>query len=118
LIEELADGVCYVEHALFNIHVPPHGTELDKAPRLDKDLRPTKGGGELEHVGSLAVRAAIEKHQPLVSLHGHIHESRGFCRIGETICFNPGSEYSEGILHGVLLEIENGHLVNYLLTAG
>ncbi len=117
-IDSLAGDIQDIERALFNIHVPPRGTELDKAPRLDRELRPTKGGAELEHVGSSAVRDALEKYQPLASLHGHIHESRGFCRIGKTMCFNPGSEYAEGILHGVILEIDDGELTNYMLTAG
>ena len=47
------------------------------------------------HAGSTAVRASIEKHQPLVGLHGHIHESKGFVTLGRTLCLNPGSEYGK-----------------------
>ena len=68
--------------------------------------------------GSTAVRTAIEKNQPVVGLHGHIHESRGFVKIGRTLCLNPGSEYTEGILRGVIVELEGKGVKNYLLTVG
>jgi Icc-related predicted phosphoesterase len=68
-------------------------------------------------VGSTAVRTAIERHQPLLSLHGHIHESRGVQRIGRTVCINPGSVYGEGILQGVIVELADEH-VRYSLTDG
>ena len=56
-----------------------------------------KGGMPvISGVGSTAVRDALEKYQPMLSLHGHIHESRGEARIGRTLAINPGSEYSEG----------------------
>jgi Icc-related predicted phosphoesterase len=61
-------------------------------------------------VGSTAVRKIIEKYQPLLGLHGHIHESAGFVRIGRTQCLNPGSEYAEGILRGFLVEIEGAKI--------
>ncbi|RLG63511.1 hypothetical protein DRO02_06455 [archaeon] len=60
----------------------------------------------MTHAGSKSVRYVIEKYQPLVSLHGHIHESFGFCKIGRTYCVNPGSEYAEGILRAFLVEID------------
>ena len=68
--------------------------------------------------GSSAVRSAIEKHQPLLGLHGHIHESKGFVKIGRTFCVNPGSEYGEGILRGVIIDLEDGKVKNFLLTQG
>ena len=57
-------------------------------------------------VGSKSVRAIIEKYQPLLGMHGHIHECRGFMNIGRTRCMNPGSEYTEGILSAYLIEID------------
>ena len=68
--------------------------------------------------GSPSVRAAIEKFQPLLGLHGHIHESRGNIKIGRTICLNPGSEYTEGILRGALIDIEETKVTDFMLTAG
>jgi uncharacterized protein len=56
--------------------------------------------------GSEAVRSVIETYQPLVALHGHIHESRGVAKLAKTVCLNPGSEYIEGVLHGALLEFD------------
>ena len=41
-------------------------------------------------VGSRAVREAIEKTQPLLGLHGHVHESPGAQKLGRTLCVNPG----------------------------
>jgi len=59
----------------------------------------------MEPVGSTAVRELIEEYQPPLSLHGHIHESRGKTRIGETIAINPGSVYSEGSLQGAVIDL-------------
>jgi hypothetical protein len=70
------------------------------------------------HAGSTAVRASIEKHQPLVGLHGHIHESKGFVRIGRTLCLNPGSEYGDGILRGAIVSLEGNRVKEFLLTSG
>ena len=68
--------------------------------------------------GSASVRKAIETYQPLLGLHGHIHESKGFLKVGRTLCLNPGSEYSEGILRGALVELDDGEVKNFLLTQG
>ncbi len=106
--------------ALFNFHVPPYDSELDLGPQLDNQLRPVLVGGQpnIVPLGSTAVREAIERYQPLAGLHGHIHESRGASKIGRTICINPGSEYSEGILRGVLLNLRDGQVVSYQLISG
>ena len=69
-------------------------------------------------VGATSVRKAIEEYQPLLGLHGHIHESRGVARLGRTICINPGSRYNEGILQGVIIDLEGNCVRNYQLTAG
>ena len=68
--------------------------------------------------GSQAVRAWIEKIQPSLSLHGHIHESRGVQKIRKTTIINPGSEYSEGILKGVVIMLEKGKVKDYIFTNG
>jgi Icc-related predicted phosphoesterase len=119
-IEEMVSSVTNMRNCIFNFHCPPAETSIDLAPRLDENLTPilAPGGGfEMIHVGSLAVRRAIEKHQPMLGLHGHIHESRGFVNIGSTLCLNPGSEYLEGVLRGVLIDL-NDHVKSYLLTEG
>lgn len=98
---------------LFNMHCPPRDTLLDLAPKLDKaTLKPivTALGPQMEHVGSTAVREAIEELKPCVSLHGHIHEQHCSDRVGDTVCFNPGSEYGAGHLRGVYLVFNDGVL--------
>ena len=105
---------------ILNFHAPPYDSTLDSAPELGADLRPVMIGGSenIIPVGSKAVREMIEKFQPLVGLHGHIHECRGAVEIGKTLCLNPGSEYSEGILRGALVNISQGKLLSYQFVAG
>lgn len=107
------------KQAIFNFHVPPHGTPLDLCPQLDDEFRVvTVGGNPIPiHAGSRAVRTLIEEFQPLVSLHGHIHESRNAVKLGRTFAINPGSEYSEGVLLGALVWLKDGK-VKHTLTAG
>jgi Icc-related predicted phosphoesterase len=77
-------------------------------------------GGQLVMfgAGSASVRHAIEIHQPLLGLHGHIHESPGAVKLGRTLCINPGSEYGEGVLRGCLVNIANGKIDSYQMTTG
>lgn len=119
LIESLAKQVKNPQQAVFNLHVPPYDTNLDIAPELDENLTPKlslTGGFKMVPVGSTAVRKAIEKYQPLVGLHGHIHESRSAQKIGKTLCINPGSEYGEGVLRGVVLEFSKKGLEDHIFT--
>jgi uncharacterized protein len=120
-IEKLAAEVTDPSRSVFNLHVPPIRTAIDKAPALDDSLKPiVKGGAVLmESVGSEAVRAVIERHQPMLSLHGHIHESRGAIKIGRTLCINPGSEYADGVLQGALVEFNaRKGIKSYQLPSG
>jgi len=105
-------------NAIFNIHVPPYKSSLDEAPELDKDLRPKMAGQALKPVGSTALRKAIEETQPLLGLHGHIHEGRGATRIGKTLCINPGSMYEQGTLLGAIVKLGKNKIENYVLTTG
>lgn len=116
LLEELPDK----SHCIFNFHAPPYDSTLDIAPELDSNLKAVMVGGQphMISVGSKAVREMIEKYQPIVGLHGHIHECRGAIKIGRTLCVNPGSEYSEGILRGVLIHIADGKLLSYQFVTG
>lgn len=123
MIEGLAGGVADTRHAIFNFHVPPVDSTLDTCPMLDWSTNPptqvVKGGQAVMHgAGSKAVRRAIETHQPLLSLHGHIHESGGVIKIGRTTSVNPGSEYGEGVLRGCLLTLARDEVKHYQLTAG
>ena len=104
--------------SIFNFHDPPVKSGLDDAPALTEKLD-IKGGGRITRaVGSVAVREAVEKIQPLLGLHGHIHESKGIAKIGRTVCINPGSVYEEGTLMGAIIDLEGGKLKQYFLTAG
>ncbi len=108
-IEAMTSQVNDMKNCIFNFHCPPFDAVIDYAPLLDENMKPVlTAGGEPEMipVGCKAVRAAIEKYQPLYGLHGHIHESKGFTRIGRTICLNPGSEYGEGVVRGVILVLD------------
>jgi len=119
-IENMASNVKNMESCIFNLHCPPFNTLIDRAPQLDETLKVVTKSGEkvIIPVGSVAARNAIRKYQPLLGLHGHIHESRGVEKLGRTLCLNPGSEYNEGILRGVIIDLENGAIKSYLFTSG
>jgi uncharacterized protein len=105
---------------IFNLHCPPYGTTLDKAPELSSDLRVLTDGGEprIISVGSRAVRALIEQVQPVLSLHGHIHESKAVAKIGRTTCVNPGSAYSEGVIDGAVVDVRGDKVKSCQLVTG
>jgi len=119
-IAAMMAGVQDPSNCVFNLHAPPHGSGLDSAPLLDEELR-LKGGlghAEMGAVGSSAVREAIERWQPLLGLHGHIHESGGMMKIGRTLCINPGSAYSEGFLCGALVVLNAKGIATHQMTRG
>jgi uncharacterized protein len=117
-VRVLAEQVENMETAIFNIHVPPYGTGLDVAPELENGNRVKRGGTIHAAVGSTAVRDAILEYQPMLSLHGHIHESRGMQKLGRTVCINPGSAYSDWTLQGVLVDINHDSVERYVPTTG
>jgi len=116
LAAELEPGV----PAIFNLHCPPYDSGLDLAAELTDDLRVVRKGGEpvIVPVGSTAVRAVIERHEPLLGLHGHIHESRGAATVGRTLCLNPGSVYAEGVIDGVVVDLDGGSLIRHQFVQG
>jgi Icc-related predicted phosphoesterase len=121
MIEKEAARLPDMSRAVFNLHVPPKDTPIDQAMLLDDQFRPLLRGGSpvVAGVGSAAVRAAIERHQPMLALHGHIHESRGEARLGRCLSLNPGSEYSEGVLRGVIVTLSQKKGVRgYQLVSG
>jgi Icc-related predicted phosphoesterase len=119
-LDELAEQVRDPRRAVFMIHVPPHDSGLDTAPILDENLRPTISAGDVLRgpVGSLAVRRIIERFEPLLGVHGHIHESGGERHIGQTLAMNPGSEANHGILRGYLVDIGPKGIVRTLRVEG
>jgi uncharacterized protein len=118
--DELFGAVAEPGRVVFNAHPPPYGTGLDDAPMLDDDLtvRQQAGQVKLGPVGSTAVRDAIERYQPIVSLHGHVHESAGFRRLGRTMAVNPGSDYGTGALNGALMTLSKDKLKSHQLVRG
>lgn len=116
MLETLISTVKDKSNAIFNFHVPPYGYALDLAPELTKDL--IQAADRKIHVGSHAVTHMIDKYQPLLGLHGHIHESRGAQKVKKTLIINPGSEYSEGILKGTVVVLEKGKVKDYIFTSG
>jgi Icc-related predicted phosphoesterase len=120
LLEDLLAGLREPRRAILNVHVPPHASGLDEAPLLDAELRVQTAAGQVRMgaVGSTAVREAIVRYQPLVSLHGHVHESAGFRRIGRTLAVNPGSDYGTGALNGALLVLERDRVRAHQLVRG
>jgi uncharacterized protein len=119
-LDALARQVRDPRRAVFMIHVPPHDSGLDTAPILDANLRPTVSAGDVLRgpVGSTAVRRTIEAHQPLLGVHGHIHESGGERRIGDTVCINPGSEANHGILRGYLVDVGGAGIERVMRVEG
>jgi Icc-related predicted phosphoesterase len=118
-IDALAAEVPDMSRCIFNLHVPPYASDLDTAPALDEDLNVLTAAGQpkMAPCGSTAVREAIERHQPVLSLHGHVHESRGATRIGRTLSINPGSDYHTGRISGVLVHLR-GDRADYQFVVG
>jgi len=122
-IEAMVAQLENVENSIWNFHAPPYDSGLDIAPLLDTSVyppAPVLKSGEVVYtnVGSKAVKEAIEKYQPLLGLHGHIHEAKGIRNIGRTTCMNPGSEYSEAILRGIIINLGETEVKSYQTTSG
>jgi Icc-related predicted phosphoesterase len=106
------------KNAVFNLHPPPYGTTLDDVPELTEDLKPKHAGRSLVPVGSRAVRDVILEYQPILGLHGHIHEGKGAIRLRKTLCINPGSMYEQGRLLGAVINLARNKVKSYVLTTG
>ena len=116
LVEQLQNP----SRAIFNFHVPPYDSRLDHAIEINERLEVVMRGGATNQVpvGSTAVRQIIEEFQPLLSLHGHIHESRGEARIGRTLAVNPGSQYNTGRIHGVVVRLRDASVASHQFVVG
>ncbi len=118
-IEAMIPANADMRKMVFNFHCPPYGSNLDEAPEVDENLNVKEAGRSLIPVGSTAVRDAIMKYQPLLSLHGHIHEGKGTARLGKTLSINAGSLYEQGVLQGVLVDLDpRKGIRSYSLTTG
>jgi uncharacterized protein len=124
-IDTSAAQVPDLARCVFNLHCPPKDTLIDRCLKLRRDApgelpRPVREAGRFVTTGggSVAVREAIREYQPLVALHGHIHESPGRVRIGRSQSFNPGSQYGEGRLEGVVVQLRDARLGAYQHTSG
>ena len=117
-LEAMIGQVKNMSNAIFNFHSPPYGSTLDDVPELSEDLTPKLGGRALVPVGSHAVREILLEYQPLLGLHGHIHEGKGAVRLGKTLCINPGSMYEQGRLLGAVISLARNKIKNYILTTG
>ena len=119
-LKRLVDQLEEPGRAILNVHVPPYESSLDTAFEVDEDLHYVMKGGRPHEIpaGSPAVRQIIEETQPLLSLHGHIHESRGVTKIGRTVAINPGSDYGSGHLDGCLVHLAPEKVVNQYLVSG
>jgi Icc-related predicted phosphoesterase len=120
MFEKMISSVSNLRNLILNLHVPPYDSGLDVAPKLNEQLQPVLVGGEFMRipVGSTAVRTIVEKHQPKLGLFGHIHESGGDVFIGKTLCVNPGSEYSEGILRGYVVDLDEKSIKQFYRVEG
>jgi Icc-related predicted phosphoesterase len=123
MIKKMVSQVDDLSRCVFNFHDPPNDSTLDTCPMLDWSTDPptpiVKAGQiVMAGAGSKSVRKAIEIHQPMLGLHGHIHESMAVAKIGKTTCVNPGSEYGEGRLRGCLINISDGRVESYQMTSG
>ena len=116
----LLKGVRDTRRTIIMTHVPPFDSGLDTAPLLSPDLRPTISAGDVLRgpVGSTGVRRAIETFKPVLGVHGHIHESGGERKIGETLCVNAGSEANHGILRGFLIDLDANGVQRTLRVEG
>lgn len=122
-IDAVIAGIGEHRNVIFNFHAPPKDSTLDTCAMLDATTDPpsqiVRGGQPVLYgAGSTAIRSAVERYQPLLGLHGHIHESQATARLGRTLCVNPGSEYGEGVLRGCLITLRDGKVDGFQMTAG
>jgi Icc-related predicted phosphoesterase len=121
MIDAVAGDMEDPSSGIFNVHVPPRGVGLDRCPELDTSTdppTPVRIAGEIvfADAGSTAVLGAIERYQPRLGLHGHVHESRAAARLGQTLCINPGSDYRDGVLRAALVTVTHKHVRHQFIS--
>jgi Icc-related predicted phosphoesterase len=120
-IEGMARKARSTTNMILVAHPPPYDCGLDQAPALDEEfaMKISAGVGiEMAPVGSTAVRTFIEERQPLLGLHGHVHESAGAIHIGRTLCINPGSLYGRGVLNAAIVQLGDGEVLSHQFISG
>lgn len=119
-LDEIVGLLEHPENSVMVLHVPPYDSGIDVCPELDENLQIVHRGGQvlMKPVGSTAVREMIERVQPLLTLHGHIHEAPGHTRIGRTLAINAGSEYAEGIMKAAIINLEKDRVKGHVLISG
>ncbi len=123
IIEKLMADVPDPSRAIFNFHCPPLDSGLDTCLKLDASVWPPaaliENGQPIYYgAGAQSVADALERYQPTVGLHGHIHEARGLTNYGRTLALNPGSEYGEGVLRGLIVSVKGGDVIGHQFTSG
>lgn len=96
-----------MNNAIFLFHAPPYQTDLDLG---ETNGRIIDYAHVDEHMGSIAIKRFIEERQPLITFHGHIHESsmksrRWMQKIGRTFCINAAHDGKELLL--IRLDLES-----------
>ncbi len=104
-----------MEKAVFLFHTPPYNTDLDIGDIKDVIVDHVHVD---EHLGSIAVQRFIEDKQPLLTLHGHIHESfrmsgRWIQKIGRTVCINAANDCEK--LSLIQIDLESPESAELLL---
>jgi len=69
-------------------------------------------------VGSTTFRTAILETQPLLGLHGHIHETKNAAKLKRSVLVDPGSEYASGTLRGAIVNLQRDRVLSYQFTTG
>lgn len=121
-VDRLLSSVSDLSNCVLNFHTPPLNC-LDLVSKLDDSVYPPKpvlerGQPVMVPAGSASIYKAIEKYEPLIDLCGHVHESKGTCKVGRTLIVNPGSEYSEGVLRGAIVNLADKKIMSWQLTSG
>ena len=108
IVKDISD----MRGAIGLIHVPPLDSGLDSAPEVvrSSDGRLQMTGTRIA-VGSSEVRKFIERTTPMLVISGHCHSSGGVCKIGPTVCVNPGSAFDRGVLLARLLILEENKII-------
>lgn len=120
-IDAMAAKVSDPHNLIAVLHPPPFDSTLDSAPKIDAELNVEFNHGVgvvTAPVGSTAVRGFIEDAQPILSLHGHVHEGGGSTYIGRTLAINPGSAYTEGTLVGAVVEVGAEEVISHQFVSG
>jgi Icc-related predicted phosphoesterase len=117
-IDEMMKQVPDNSHLIFNFHCPPYNSGIDTVQLVDENFRPRFQGIQplLGPAGSKAVLEAIERYHPLLGLHGHVHEGKGVFKHKGILALNPGSEYTSGILKGVIVTLGVSKVESYMFT--